>query len=220
MLGFGFAYRILALEPLLLFLPSKPSGCVCFLVVLPCLLVPVQFAHCLHGVVPCFPDPGESSLALEKKGLIPSREASGWRLKSEAEVPRPRDNEVVMLMSFYECGFGLPLHPFVRGAPPLLLAGGPEPATQCCPSDSVMHQAIEAFIEIDPHSKQWQYFFSVRVTPGVVVSCMLARPTFSSIMARRWSTSTSLFLPLCGIKGTGSLSRMWLEAPCGSLINN
>jgi hypothetical protein len=43
-------------------------------------------------------------LGLEKKGFIPSREASGWRLESEGEVPRPEDDEVVVLESFYECG--------------------------------------------------------------------------------------------------------------------
>jgi hypothetical protein len=30
-------------------------------------------------------------------------------------VPRPRDDEVIMLASFYERGFGLPLHLFMRG---------------------------------------------------------------------------------------------------------
>jgi hypothetical protein len=52
-------------------------------------------------------------LCLEKKGFIPSREASEWRLESEGEVPCPGDSEVVMLASFYERGFDLPLHHFV-----------------------------------------------------------------------------------------------------------
>jgi hypothetical protein len=30
-------------------------------------------------------------------------------------VVHPRDDEVVVLASFYERGFGLPLQPFVRG---------------------------------------------------------------------------------------------------------
>lgn len=42
-------------------------------------------------------------------------EALGWRLEDEGEVPQPRDDEVVMLSSFYERGFRLPLDPFVRG---------------------------------------------------------------------------------------------------------
>jgi hypothetical protein len=41
-------------------------------------------------------------LSLEKKGFIPLREASGWRLESGGEVPHPGDSEVVVLMSFYE----------------------------------------------------------------------------------------------------------------------
>jgi hypothetical protein len=52
---------------------------------------------------------------LEKKGFNPLKDVSGWRLESEGEVPRPRDDEVAVLVSFYECGFSLPLHPFVRG---------------------------------------------------------------------------------------------------------
>jgi hypothetical protein len=54
-------------------------------------------------------------LGLEKTGFIPSREASRWRLESEGEVPSPRDDKVVMLASFYERRFGLPLHQFVCG---------------------------------------------------------------------------------------------------------
>jgi hypothetical protein len=52
---------------------------------------------------------------LEKKGFLPSKDVSGWRLEAEGEVPRPRDDEVIVLASFYERGFGMPLHPFMRG---------------------------------------------------------------------------------------------------------
>jgi hypothetical protein len=54
-------------------------------------------------------------LGLQKKGFLPPVEALGWRLEDEGEVPQPRDDEVVMLSSFYERGFRLPLDPFVRG---------------------------------------------------------------------------------------------------------
>jgi hypothetical protein len=36
-------------------------------------------------------------------------------LDKEGNVSLPRDDEVVVLAPFYECLFGLPLHPFVRG---------------------------------------------------------------------------------------------------------
>jgi hypothetical protein len=53
-------------------------------------------------------------LGLGKKGFIPPKEILGWRLEGEGEVPRPRDDEVVVLASFYEREFDLPLHPFMR----------------------------------------------------------------------------------------------------------
>lgn len=52
---------------------------------------------------------------LEKKGFLPPKDVLWWRLEGEGEVPRPGDDEVVVLASFYERGFGLPLHPFMRG---------------------------------------------------------------------------------------------------------
>jgi hypothetical protein len=55
-LGVCFAYRILALEPSLPFSPRSPmSACASRCASLP------PCVHCTHGVVPCFPDPGESS---------------------------------------------------------------------------------------------------------------------------------------------------------------
>jgi hypothetical protein len=36
-------------------------------------------------------------------------------LEKEGDVPLPPDDEEVVLAPFYECGFGLPLHPFNRG---------------------------------------------------------------------------------------------------------
>jgi hypothetical protein len=61
----------------------------------------------MHGVVPYSLIWEIYLLGIEKKGFIPSREVLGWRLEGGGEVPRPEDDEVVVLMSFYECGFGL-----------------------------------------------------------------------------------------------------------------
>lgn len=55
-------------------------------------------------------------LGLEKKRFIPTKEDSEWGLESEGEVPCLGDDEVVVPASFSERGFGLPLHPFVRGS--------------------------------------------------------------------------------------------------------
>lgn len=55
-------------------------------------------------------------LGLEKKAFLPPpKEASLWRLEKEGDVPLPLDDEEVVLAPFYQCGFGLPLHPFIRG---------------------------------------------------------------------------------------------------------
>lgn len=66
-----------------------------------------------HGVVPSLLDPGSRLHGLEKKAFIPPKEVSRWRLEVEGKVPHPSDDEVVMLVSFYEREFVLPLHPFV-----------------------------------------------------------------------------------------------------------
>lgn len=81
------------------------------------------------------------------------------------DVPLPQDNEVVMLTPFYECGFGLPLHPFIRG---LLFFYGLE--IQNLHPNFILHMECfitlcEAFLRLDPHWKLWQYFFNGRVTP-------------------------------------------------------
>lgn len=52
---------------------------------------------------------------LEKKGFLPPKNILGWRLQGEGGVLHPRDDEVVVLASFYECGFDFPLHPFMCG---------------------------------------------------------------------------------------------------------
>ena len=54
-------------------------------------------------------------LGLQKKGFILAKEVLGWRLQSESEMSCTRDNEVVVLASFYERGFGLPQHHSMRG---------------------------------------------------------------------------------------------------------
>lgn len=52
---------------------------------------------------------------LEKKGFLPPMEITEWRLEKDGGLPELRDDEVVVLVSFYECDFGLPLHPFCWG---------------------------------------------------------------------------------------------------------
>jgi hypothetical protein len=90
----------------------------------------------------------------------------GWRLEIKGEVLCPRDNEVVVLASFYEHEFGLLPSSLHAGDPPLLPPEDLEP-----PPITVLHIAFfitpcEAFMGIDPYWKLWQYLFNTRVTPG------------------------------------------------------
>jgi hypothetical protein len=68
----------------------------------------------LHGIVPPYAIHESHLRGLEKMGFLPSKDVSGWRLEVEGEVPRPKDDEVIMPTSFYKREFGLPLHPFVH----------------------------------------------------------------------------------------------------------
>jgi hypothetical protein len=90
-------------------------------------------------------------LGLERKGFLPIKEFSRRRLEKEGDVPLPRDDEVVVLVPFYERGFVLPLHTFVWG---LLFFYGLE--IQNLHPNSVLHMACfvilcEAFLRIDPY---------------------------------------------------------------------
>jgi hypothetical protein len=52
---------------------------------------------------------------LERKGFVPLKSVLGWRLEEEGGALAWHDDEVVVLASFYERDFRLPLHSFVRG---------------------------------------------------------------------------------------------------------
>jgi hypothetical protein len=112
-IGVSFAYHILALEPLLPFSPRSPLVACAFSSCLLASLCPSTLPTARMVSFPVSLIRESRLLCLEKKGFIPSREASEWRLESEGEVPCPGDSEVVMLASFYERGFDLPLHHFV-----------------------------------------------------------------------------------------------------------
>lgn len=65
-----------------------------------------------------------------------------------------------MLVSFHECSFRLPLHPFVRG---LLFFYGLE--VQNLHPNSVLHivcfiTLCEAYLGMEPHWKMWRHMFS------------------------------------------------------------
>lgn len=102
MLGSVYAYHTLVLCPL-----NPPRSFF--------LLAPFYLAPRTHGVILSLFDPRKPPPGPREKGFIPPKEVSGWRLESDGEVPHPRNDEVIVLVSFYERRFGLCLHPFMRG---------------------------------------------------------------------------------------------------------
>jgi hypothetical protein len=66
-------------------------------------------------VFPLCPATQERLEDLKRKEFLPPESVSSWRLEEGGSAPAPRDREVVVLASFYERGFRLPLHPFVWG---------------------------------------------------------------------------------------------------------
>lgn len=81
-------------------------------------------------------------------------------------MAHPEDDKVVVVVSFYERGFGLPLHPFVRG-----LLHYYQLEVKNLHPNVILHMACfitlcEAFMGINPHWGLWQYLFSVRLSLG------------------------------------------------------
>jgi hypothetical protein len=73
--------------------------------------------------------------------------------------------EVVVLASFYELGFRLPLHPFVWG---LLFYYALE--LQNLHPNTVLHTSCfiplcEAYLGMKPHCKLWAHLFSPQANP-------------------------------------------------------
>ena len=88
---------------------------------------------------------------LEAKGFLPPKPISGWHLEEKGGALVPHDGKVVVLSSFYEHGFRLPLHPFVWG---LLFYYGLE--LQNLHPNIVLHIACfttlcEAYLSMSPY---------------------------------------------------------------------
>jgi hypothetical protein len=52
---------------------------------------------------------------LMEKGLLPSKEATGWRVATGDAFPLPWLDEVVSFIDFHERGFTIPESDFLRG---------------------------------------------------------------------------------------------------------
>lgn len=47
--------------------------------------------------------------------VLPDRATIGWRLAASEEFLTPYTNELVMFEDYFFRGFGVPIHPFLRG---------------------------------------------------------------------------------------------------------
>lgn len=91
---------------------------------------------------------------LERNGFLPPESVFGWHLE-EGGALAPHDGEVVVLASFYERIFGLPLHPFVRG---LLFYYGW--VLKTLHLNMILHivcfiMLCKVYLRVEPHWKLW-----------------------------------------------------------------
>ena len=52
---------------------------------------------------------------LVENGVLPDRVTTGWRLARGESFLTPHDDELVVFEDYFYHGFGVPIHPFLRG---------------------------------------------------------------------------------------------------------
>jgi hypothetical protein len=97
-----------------------------------------------------------------KHGFLSAAELETCRLPEDPVLPASADGDVVSFMTFYEWGFGAPLHQFIRS-----LLWYYDLELHHLTSSGVLHIAAfvtlcEAYLGIDPDLDLWKYFFHVR----------------------------------------------------------
>ena len=91
----------------------------------------------------------------------------GWRPTVGENFPTPHFDELVVFEDYFICGFGVPIHPFLRG---LIDHYG---ISLCNLSpNSILHVAIfinlcEAYLGILPHFDLFRHFFYLKMRGGV-----------------------------------------------------
>jgi hypothetical protein len=99
---------------------------------------------------------------LTKLGFMAATELEAYRVLEDPVFPAHAKGYVVSFVAFYEWGFGMPPHRFLRS---LLRYYGLE-LHHLTPS-GVLHittfmTLCEAYLGIDPEPDMWKYFFHVR----------------------------------------------------------
>ena len=90
--------------------------------------------------------------------ILPDKATAGWRLTVGENLPMPYSNELVVFEDYFIRGFGVSIHPFLRG---LIDHYGISP-------NSILHVAIfiklcEAYLGILPHFDLFCHFFCLKM---------------------------------------------------------
>ena len=96
------------------------------------------------------------------KGLLPSKEVTGWRAPTSEVVPLPQPGEVVSFIDFHKRGFGIPTSDFLCG---FLREHGVQ--LQHLSPNAVLQQVgfiimCEAFLGIAPNKDLFYGVFEVK----------------------------------------------------------
>jgi len=99
-------------------------------------------------------------------GILLDMATAGWRLAASEDFPTPHTNKLVVFKDYFFRGFGVPIHPFLRG----LIAYYGIGLCNLSPN-SIMHVAIfinlcESYLGILPHFDLFCHFFCLKVKGG------------------------------------------------------
>jgi hypothetical protein len=99
-------------------------------------------------------------------GVLPDRATAGWCLAAGENFPMPYSDELVVFNDYFFRGFGIPIHPFLRG----LIDYYGVSLCNLCPN-SILHVAIfinpyESYLGILPHFDLFRHFFCLKIRRG------------------------------------------------------
>ena len=95
-------------------------------------------------------------------GVLPDRVTGGWCLTRGESFPTPRGDELVVFEDYFYHGFGVPIHPFLRG----LIDYYGISLFNLSPN-SILHVFVfvhfcEAYLGILPHFDLFHHFFCLK----------------------------------------------------------
>jgi hypothetical protein len=104
---------------------------------------------------------------LVRNHFLPDREVLRWRLANEEDIPTPNTNEIVVLSSFFQHGFGIPTCEFLYGLlhhyEIELVHLNPNPILQII----VFVHLCEAFLDEPPNFTLFKSYFLLKYQPSV-----------------------------------------------------